>query len=175
MLVGSIDLTDALDHFARSIGRKLNHDLPLRAFSQTIWAGPINDSNPQVQGYARWNDAIYVYAYTATVAGLRFVENSTQAPQSQFYDPRDYICVSLTDTSNQAITIANSAAMPGALVNGIALSEMAGKGGFSQQTLATPYTSGSQVNATFTRMPNCGVDRVGAVGLTCWYVRLPVF
>jgi len=174
-LVGSVDLTGAIEHFAKEVGRKLNHNLPLRSFTQTLWAGPIDDQSPTVSSSGRWNDYIYVWGYTATVCGLQFVENSTEKPDSDFYDARDYISVVLSDSSNQAITIANNSGMQGSLLNGIPLSELAGKGGIPAQVLATPYSAGSLISATFARTPNCGVKRVGAVGLTVHYVRLPIF
>ena len=181
-LVGGNDLTFAIEAYAREVGRRLNHDLPLRAFTQTIYAGPlIVQPQPGEQAItsrsssARWNDWIYVYGYTATVAGLRFEDKSALQPTGQFYDPRDYVLCSITDSSNQAVTIANISGLPDALINGIPLSEFAGKGGLVNNVLATGYSAGSQLVANFSTAPNSGIERIAWVSLTCHYVRLPLW
>jgi len=181
-LVGGNDLTFAIESYAREVGRRLNHDLPLRAFTQTIYAGPLVVVPPQGEqaittrsSAARWNDWIYVYGYTATVAGLRFVVNSPQAPTTQFIDPRDYVLCSITDSSNQAVTIANISGLPDALINGIPLSEFAGKGGLVNNILATGYSARSQLVANFATAPNSGIERIAWVSLSCHYVRLPLW
>jgi hypothetical protein len=183
-LVGGNDLTFAIESYAREVGRRLNHDLPLRAFTQTIYAGPLivvpgqgEQAITTRSSSARWNDWIYVYGYTATVAGLRFQsqEQSPVAPNTFFLDPRDYVLCSITDSSNQAVTIANISGLPDALINGIPLSEFAGKGGLVNNILATGYSAGSQLVANFATAPNCGIERVAWVSLSCHYVRLPLW
>lgn len=185
-LVGGNDLTFAIEAYAREVGRRLNHDLPLRAFTQTIYAGPLIVQPQQGEqaitsrsSSARWNDWIYVYGYTATVAGLRFVTEQgnfpSPAPNTLFIDPRDYVLCSITDSSNQAVTIANISGLPDALINGIPLSEFAGKGGLVNNVLATGYSAGSQLVANFSTAPNSGIERIAWVSLTCHYVRLPLW
>jgi hypothetical protein len=183
-LVGGNDLTFAIESYAREVGRRLNHDLPLRPFTQTVFSGALEsrlENRPNAiesrQSSARWNDWIYVYGYTATVAGLRFLDKPTPdpTPTSPFYDPRDYVLVSITDSSNQALTIANTASLPLALVNGIPLSEFTGKGGLVNNVLATGYSAGSQMVVNFSLAPGCGIDRVAWVSLTAHYVRLPLW
>ena len=96
-------------------------------------------------------------------------------PSSPFYDPRDYVLVSITDSSNQALTIANTSSLPLALVNGIPLSEFTGKGGLVNNVLATGYSAGSQMVVNFSIAPGCSIDRIAWVSLTAHYVRLPLW
>jgi hypothetical protein len=169
--IGDHDLTAAIESFAAHYQLRLNAGLPLRSFTQNLLLEGL-EPNQILQGPMRWNDWVYVWGYTGTVGGITFDQD---IQQSQFYDFRDAVLVSVQDSQNQAITITSSGSNVRALRNGLPLSEFAGKGGLPARILATGYQSGSEQSFQFAIAPGSGIERVGFVNITAHYVRLPLF
>lgn len=176
-VVNNVDLTAGMEAFAADVGRRLNHNLPLRAFVKNVKFYDVQADQPAQRLGMRWSESIFVYGYTSVVAAVQFDAESPLRPDPTypFFDFRDFVEAYVTDSSNQVMTLSESRQGTQALAGGIPLSEWTGKGGFVNQVLATGYSAGSEMNFSVAPVSGCGITRVGFVSITAHYVRLPFF
>jgi hypothetical protein len=162
-----------LDAAVMDIQNQLRAGLPLRSFKTNVkWrnveAGSIR------KGQMLFSDPVFVYAFTATVLGLKFDDQDGKDfyPGIQFSTPNAYVLVEMTTSSNEQTFVGsqNSDYLP----SFIPLSEAMGTGELPGYILPQAFARATTCNLSISLVEELFLIRASLVSITAHYLRLPI-
>ena len=151
-----------------AIGGQVSGNLPLRSFAYRVGWDDVG-AVPQ-QRVMTFNDWVFVYAYTASVAGVEFTDAQVQWAGAAQFNPRDFVLVAQQTTSNELgiITAPQSPQQ-----NFAPISEVYGVGGSQQYILPQAFQRATALQFQVVARANVGISNIKSVSITVHYLRIP--